>query len=132
MSVLQKLPGANQIEEWFGYWPSFHDAEVLKLDLRRSPEPSSLVLDVWRTRDDVGVDGSFQRDRFAEVRIIFSDILLLEISEWNHQNVLAHLDVSEIADGILVVLSSSFGVEGRIVARNIRLEIEPLEDFSES
>ena len=130
MSTLDDLPGANELKDWFGYLPNFHDSEVLKLDLRRSPEPSSLLISVWHTSDKVETDGTFHRERHAEVRFVFTDIILLEISGWNHQNVLARLDFSASADGIAINLMSSFGIEGRIVARDIRVMVETAQERS--
>jgi len=30
------IPGAADVVAWFGYWPTFHDAEVLSITLERS------------------------------------------------------------------------------------------------
>jgi hypothetical protein len=30
---LDSIAGAQELYDWFGYWPGFHDAEVLKLRL---------------------------------------------------------------------------------------------------
>jgi len=32
------IPGAADVIAWFGYWPHFHDAEVLSITLDRSGE----------------------------------------------------------------------------------------------
>jgi hypothetical protein len=33
---LTRIDGAQRLYDWFGYWPSFHDAEILSLQLNLS------------------------------------------------------------------------------------------------
>jgi hypothetical protein len=33
---LEAVEGAKNLRDWFGYWPNFHDAEVISLHLNRS------------------------------------------------------------------------------------------------
>jgi hypothetical protein len=33
-----EFPGTDKIIQWFGQWPSFHDAEILELHLNRTGE----------------------------------------------------------------------------------------------
>jgi hypothetical protein len=125
MSVLYRLPGGTQLEEWFGYSPNFHDAEVISLDLRRGLESSTLKIHAWHTSDEVDEDGYFRRDRHATVSFKFSGIVQLAISDWNHQNVLASLDVTEDSEGYVIALNGTFGVDGRIVAKTLSITVEP-------
>lgn len=32
---IQRIIAADQLVDWFGYWPSFHDSEVLWIKLER-------------------------------------------------------------------------------------------------
>jgi hypothetical protein len=43
---LATIQGARELFDWFSYWPSFHDAEIVRLDLHRR-RPSSLVVATW-------------------------------------------------------------------------------------
>jgi hypothetical protein len=36
LEVTDEIPGTAEFIKWFGYWPSFHDTEVLDLKLCRS------------------------------------------------------------------------------------------------
>jgi hypothetical protein len=36
LEVTDEVPGSSELIKWFGYWPSFHDAEVLELGLHRT------------------------------------------------------------------------------------------------
>lgn len=64
------IPGWPALEEWFGYSPSFHDAQIVSIDLRRDPEPSFIRIHIWRTNSDVTTDGYYRTDR--HILAIFS------------------------------------------------------------
>ena len=63
---LKAIGGAQELQDWFGYWPSFHDGEIISLRLNRTcagrdrnadyaesvPIPSAPQL--WATRLDLG------------------------------------------------------------------------------
>lgn len=34
--IRHSIAGAEQLFEWFGYWPDFHDAELVELQLSRT------------------------------------------------------------------------------------------------
>jgi len=40
-SYLTDVPGAAEIVNWFGYWPTFHDAEIVSIELKRAGHQSS-------------------------------------------------------------------------------------------
>jgi hypothetical protein len=50
MSRTSEPPGpienASLITEYFGFWPSFHDAEVMRVELIREAPSPKLVLDL--------------------------------------------------------------------------------------
>jgi Immunity protein 50 len=125
MSVLRKLPGGTELEDWFGYVPNFHDSEVESLDFRRDPEPSILRIHAWRASNEVDESGYYRRDRHATVSFILSGIAQMEINGWNHQNVLAGLEVAEDSEGYVLTLYTTFGVDGQIVAKRVSVTIEP-------
>jgi len=47
---IESIAGAQELYDWFGYWPGFHDAEVLKLRLSVG-EPSCMVVHTWEMTD---------------------------------------------------------------------------------
>jgi hypothetical protein len=38
MDEVPDIPGADDVVKWFGYWPTFHDAQILSITLNRSGE----------------------------------------------------------------------------------------------
>lgn len=50
------MAGAQELERWFGEWPSFHDAEVI--EIRLSIEELSLIrLRTWKMSREINSDG---------------------------------------------------------------------------
>ena len=89
------IPGAAGVLAWFGYWPSFHDAEGLSITLDRS-HPSRIVVHTWNRTDEVDARGYFVLDEHAIVTFVLEDFLLdrqgitnTQIAGFNSQNVLS-------------------------------------------
>ena len=121
------VPGADQVVSWFGHWPSFHDAEVIRLDLNRRGV-SRLVLHAWLMTDKTyEADGQqyFVRDKHAVVTFELKDISDLELSDFSQQNVLACLDVMGDSSGVHIQLYPSYGIGGRIDAGQVTVSVTP-------
>ncbi len=54
---IESIAGAHELYDWFGYWPGFHDAEVLKFRLNIG-EPSYLVVHTWEMTKEVNAHGA--------------------------------------------------------------------------
>ncbi len=69
-----EIPGTETIVNWFGEWPSFHDAEVISLFyLVRAIDPSNLSLFPQKP---------------ATVQFIFEEVSDLELCDFSSQNVI--------------------------------------------
>jgi hypothetical protein len=77
-SIYDAVSGGADLVRWFGQVPSFHDAEILGLDLRRDG-PSVLRLHGWINTGEVGKDGYFVLDRHAIVTFTMSGIMDLQL-----------------------------------------------------
>jgi len=122
-----EIEGWSRLTDWFGYSPNFHDAEVVGVDLRREPEPSLIRVHAWRTNADVDASGFFRLDRHATVTFTISGITALRLADWNQQNVLAELWVTQAEDGYTLHIPSSYGLEGEVSAKRISVSVEPRE-----
>jgi hypothetical protein len=60
------VSGGARLVQWFGQVPSFHDAEILTLHLRRKGQ-SVLRLHWWNNTGAIGQDGYYVLDRHAVV-----------------------------------------------------------------
>ena len=123
------IPGAADVVAWFGYWPSFHDAEVLSITLDRS-ESSRIVVHTWNRTDEVGARGYYVVDKHAIVTFGLEDFLLdregitnSQIDGFSKQNVLSSLTVRKTLEGCDLILN--YAVSASISARRLWVELSP-------
>ena len=139
MTVLGHITGADRLTSRFGGWPSFHDAEVarLVLDRRGANGPSAeMVVHTWLMTDKVDERGYYALERHTLVRFVFERITSIELSEFNHQNVLFGLEVAEeMVEGeraFRVTLDSSYGLSGSLVCGQIVVaDVSPCNELGE-
>jgi len=117
LQVPLQIPGREVVIEWFGEWPSFHDAEIVALRLARS---GSSLLQVY----------PYYPRKPATVNFIFDEVTDVELSDFSVQNVIIGLDIEQVtdqtkSDAIRVTLGPCFGLSGRIDAKRLRLEVVP-------
>lgn len=108
---------ADRILSAFGYWPSFHDAEVHRLELDRGIRPSlpSLTLTIHAFDTDGTVDekGYYRIRTSVLVTLRFDAVEDLELRDFGVQNVLSVLVLELQRDGrIAVELGQCYGVAG--------------------
>src|SRR5262249_8951219 len=99
--VIDSIPGAANLVEWFGEWPSFHDAEILKVILDRSAR-SSIQIHTWRMTSEVDQKRRYVTDHHMVVTFWFERITDLDLGDFNSQNVISGLDVERTTSGIRV------------------------------
>lgn len=106
--------GAHEVIDRVGRWPSFHDAEVSELDLQRNG-PSLLVLLL-----------ADHPEPSCRTKVIFTltDVVGLELGEFNEQNVLGSMDVEADEDGCTRLrLWPCYGLNGWIKAKGVSVAI---------
>jgi len=123
-SLLQAISGAQQLFDWFGSWPSFHDAEVLSIELNRTG-PSKLRVHTFRITDKVDESGHHVCDKHCIVTFILNQITVSKLAHFNHQNALSDLGLHLENDEFVFDLAPAYGVEGSIRAREVAIELSP-------
>ncbi|CAN5475569.1 hypothetical protein BH10CYA1_BH10CYA1_61820 [soil metagenome] len=122
---IDSIPGASQLRAAFGGdWPSFHDAEVLTLCLSRE-NSSWLKLHILKTTNKVDSDGNLLHENDLIVIFRFERVKDVELSGFNHQNVIAGLNLKHSEGMIELSLLGCFGLCGTISAENVSIEFEP-------
>jgi hypothetical protein len=117
-----RIIGSEKVTCVFGYWPTFHDAEVLWLHLDRrgsesgeGPTLEALVHGFEMTRE-VDPAGYFVLRHHLLVHFRFSGVTELKVDDLNQQNVLFELRISAVNDEqaegspLSVVFGSTWGV----------------------
>lgn len=136
-----KIFGVEQVLAVFGYWPSFHDAEViwLKLDRQSHVEGShgptlEALVHVFESTTQVDSDGYYVPRHHHLVHLKFAEVVELQASSFNHQNVLMGLVLNDVNDQQLervkwsVHFDSSWGVDASFECHSVEvLEVVPCD-----
>jgi hypothetical protein len=87
---LSAIAGAQELYDWFGYWPAFHDAEIIGLHLNRTGF-SSLTVHTWQMTKELDEEGYCVQTKHVVVEFILDGASGLDLNGFNHQNVLRAL-----------------------------------------
>jgi hypothetical protein len=94
--------GRKKLVEIFGYWPSFHDAEVVWMMLDRRPQGDDFgptletLIHVFEITSEIGPDGAYVLRHHVLVHLRFRDFVELRLEDFNHQNALFGLRISDV------------------------------------
>jgi len=99
----------------------FHDSEVLRIEAVR--EDVRFTIDIKLISYGLDYYHSLTNSTAKTVRITFFDVVALEISDFNHQNVIYDLSMTNDTMGKKIDIRTSFGFEGRIAAKKVELEV---------
>jgi hypothetical protein len=132
---MKKVRNSEALADIFGYWPSFHDAEVVEvrvnrgdsLDAQGEVRKPTLEADihVFETTDEVTEEGFYALRKHTLATLAFRGIDELKLDGFNHQSVLFGLGLHDISDRQLEVLKwrvsfdSSFGLAATFMCEEI-------------
>jgi hypothetical protein len=77
-SELQSIKGAQELHDWFGFWPDFHDAEVIRFHLNRSG-PSYLAVHTWQMTKRIDSQGFYELEKHVVVEFILDEVSNLSL-----------------------------------------------------
>ena len=130
------IEGFERVVDHLGMWPSFHDAEVLKLTVDRmhvaTSKDLSPVLDLylrgWIMTSEVTEQGFYKLHGDAVFHFRFEGVTSLRIEGFNNQNVLSALNLEVVHDPLnqgcellRVELEHCFEFEASFTARSARI-----------
>ncbi len=139
---MRSVSGGPELLAWFGYVPSFHDAEIIGLHLNRTG-PSTLRIHTWDVTGKVDSKGFFVHEKDVVVTFTLEEIESLELEGFSHQNVIGGLELNRIAaetskfgmqsirpprsqpDFYEIVLHPCYGLAGTIRAWGVSLALAP-------
>jgi hypothetical protein len=131
--IEKKIKNSNLLTQFYGRWPSFHDAEVVSFELFRDAinlsEPNIRAkIHVHEMTSEVDQHGFFVLKNHKNAVFLFTGIDECSVSGFNQQNVLMDLAIIDISSRQLESLqfeihfSSSFGIEASFKCREIKVE----------
>lgn len=126
---------ASKVIDAFGYFPTFHDGEIIELHLLRNTTPNEdyptvtllFTLHGWEMTSEVTPEGFYRTTKHHLLRFRFDHIDSVELRFFNYQNVISELTIEKINPPtdhalIRVKFGSCFGLEGGFRAVTGRLE----------
>lgn len=102
MDDTDRIVGAAQLVAVFGYWPSFHDAEVLWMRLDRRPHGEGYgptleaLVHAFEMTNEVSTDGYYILRHHVLVHLLFREVVDLRLEGFNNQNALMGLTLSDL------------------------------------
>ena len=110
--------------QWFGQWPSFHDAEILELHLDRAGR-SWIKVHAWNMTDKVSAEGHCVLDKHAVVTFLLEGLTELELEGFSSQNVISGLQVERVEHGFRLTLDPCYGLAGTFEAAKASVDLTP-------
>lgn len=95
---MNEIINSSRLEEIYGGWPSFHDAEIHEIKLQRNIKEDGafleLIIHLYEMTPDVDKKGYYKLAKHNLVTIRFEEITDMQLEGFNHQNVI--LDLAKI------------------------------------
>jgi hypothetical protein len=132
------IEGSEKLTSIFGFWPSFHDAEVVDLQLwrgdgiteRSNPRFPVLTtrIHVWELTTEIDARGYYVLKHHTLATLRFHDVLDLQVKGFNHQNAIFGLSITgkERSEGpwkysFAVLFDPSFGIDASFQCSRIEV-----------
>jgi hypothetical protein len=122
---VESIAGAQELFDWFGYWPGFHDAEVKQLHVELGPASSFLTLHTWEMTDTVTADGFYEARKHVSVEFALEEITRIELDDLWENSILLSLGISKTESGFRFEFSAAYGLCGSIEAKTVSLRLTP-------
>ncbi len=116
--AIDRIINAEIVQQYFGYWPNFHDAEITKVTFESHSTGRysvTLVIAAFETTNEVTKQGYYKQIKNCNLEIQFIGIEGIKFKGFDHQNVIFDLAFEEKDDCIKCSLDSSNGLESFVV-----------------
>ncbi len=120
----KEIKNSEIVINHFGYWPSFHDAEIISIKFERNPDKgnSSVHMRVYAFEmTDKLIGRYFNLIKHCVIDIEFIDISNNEMDGFNHQNAIQGLDFGREGEFLFCKIDSAYGMDGYIEAKEIKI-----------
>ena len=129
MPFVDQIPGYKEFTGFCGGWPSFHDLEILKLELNRGA-PSYLIIHVFGGPKPTIGPRSDTRLASPPTDVVVTFVLEgiddLDLADFSSQNVIFGLRLEKESDIFRITMDPCFGMAGTISATNVTIEFSPV------
>lgn len=129
--AISRITNHELVIQRFGYWPSFHDAEVLKVTFEANPGYRATVTFLLETHEfinELDSRGYYKQVNNCRIELNFTGIHEMHFEDFSHQNIIFGLELKEAGEFIECAFDSSVGLVASIVAEeSIVLSLVPVE-----
>ena len=143
--IASLIAGSEKLSSIFGRWPSFHDAEVLELQIQRGHIDTdakiyefpllTVKIHLWLMTNDVDQKGYYVSTKHTLVTMRFYDVDNFKMEGFNHQNAIFGLRIEQKTrdEGptpyFAVDFEPSFGIDATLTCLRIEIaEAVPCDD----
>jgi len=141
----EQIEGAEKLITVFGYWPSFHDAEVLwlRMDRRAVREDVYLptlemMVHAFEMTSEIGPEGAYVLRHHVLVHLRFHMVDHVKLADFNHQNALYGLYFNDIRASQLeqadfeITLEGAWGLDGSFICKAVEVvDVTPCDKGGE-
>ncbi|UOQ54900.1 Imm50 family immunity protein [Hymenobacter cellulosivorans] len=110
------------VREYFGYWPSFHDAEITKAAFEANPgywPSATFTIAAFELTAEVDPKGHYQQTKQCTIELLFTGIREMELEGFSHQNVILSLEIEESGSHIQCTINPSVGLDAFLIAEKV-------------
>jgi hypothetical protein len=119
--ALEIIGGAREVIDYFGFWPSLHDAEMLELWLRR-PGLCTVSFYVYeRSGPDLVAEGHPWKN--AILTFVLKDVFDLSLLNYSSQNVVAAVTFAPVDHGLRMEIYENTGTQGWLEAKSVSVDL---------
>ena len=121
------IPGYAELRDWFGVFPTFHDAYINELNMNVDGT-GEMVLRGFRVTSEVDEHGKYVLDKHFKATFTFERLATVVLDEFAPgRGILFGLEIREHKSGLEIELSPTYGVGGRISMERLRIDFEPVD-----
>ena len=115
-TVSTRIAGSEKLTTLLGTWPTFHDAEILNIELKRAAKGAAPEANATFQIRLLG------RPNDLFVRILFTRIEDLKLEDFNHQNVICEMGILDAGGSrVRVGIETSFGLSGSFTCERVEV-----------
>ena len=107
------ITGATTLVSMFGRWPSFHDAEIIRVLIRRDGH-STITIRLTEPRGQ-GLAVTFTFEEILDLKLDGEDV--------NRQNVIHSLSIEPTGTATKVTFGPCYGLWGSVIAEHVGVRV---------
>ena len=123
-TILREIPGGEDLLDWFGRVPGFHDANMLELNLA-SNGGSSIRIHTWNTTDKTDAQNYFVLDKHVVVTISLDEVSHVALTDFHRPAIIFSLEITKAGEEYQFAWNASYGVEGSLRAKHAHFYLTP-------